>query len=94
MTIEKIRIGLVPIGEISEITSKSIAAHILGYLNLDVDILPPMEHPGYAHDGKRLQYDAGAILKAFESGPFHNYAKIIGDLDVDIFVPIVSHVFG
>lgn len=94
MTIEKIRIGLVPIGEISEITSKSIAAHILGYLNLDVDILPPMEHPGHAHDGKRLQYDAGAILKAIESGPFHNYAKIIGVLDVDIFVPIFTHVFG
>jgi archaemetzincin len=29
-----------------------------------------------------------------ESEPFQDYAKIIGVLDVDIFVPILNHVFG
>ena len=94
MTSERISIGLVPIGEVSEITSKSIAAHILGYLHLGVDILPALGHPTYAHNQKRIQYDAGAILKAMESGPFHNHAKLIGVLDVDLFVPILTHVFG
>ncbi len=94
MTSERTRIGLVPIGEVSELTSKSIAAHILGYLDLDVDIIPSWEHPTYAHDRKRLQYDAGAILKAMESEPFHDQAKVIGVLDVDLFVPILTHVFG
>ena len=90
----KIRMGVVPIGNIPEITSKTIAAHILGYLNLKADILPPLEHPAYAHDKGRLQYDAGAILKALESEPFHGYTKVIGLLDVDLFVPILTHVFG
>lgn len=94
MTSERISIGLVPIGEVSEITSKSIAAHIVGYLHLDVDILPALAHPAYAHNQKRIQYDAGAILKAIESEPFRNHAKIIGVLDVDLFVPILTHVFG
>jgi len=94
MTTEKPRIGLLPMGKVPEMTSKTIAAHILGYLDLDVDILPSQEHPAYAHDQKRLQYDAGAILKAIESEPFQDYAKIVGILEVDIFVPILTHVFG
>lgn len=69
---------MVPIGEVSEITSKALAAHLLGYLNLEVDILPPLKHPVYAHNQKRLQYDAGVILKVMESEPFQDYAKIVG----------------
>ncbi|MGD2124526.1 MAG: archaemetzincin family Zn-dependent metalloprotease [Desulfobacteraceae bacterium] len=87
-------ICIVPIGKVSEITLKSIAAHILGYLNLDADIHPPLDHPTYAYDERRVQYDAGAILNAFESMPFHDYDKVIGLLDVDLYVPIFTHVFG
>ena len=85
---------MVPIGEVSQITSKSIAAHMLGYLDLDVDILPALADPTYAHDLKRAQYDAGTILKAMELEPFQGHAKVIGVLDVDLFVPILTHVFG
>lgn len=94
MILKKRCIGLVPIGEVSEIVSKSIAAHILGYIDLPVDILPPLEHPAFAYDRKRLQYDAGAILNSLDSGAFHDYAKVIGILEVDIFVPILTHVYG
>ncbi len=94
MTSKKTRIGLVPIGEVPQITSKSVAAHIIGYLDLDVDVLPALDHPSYAHNRTRLQYDAAAILKAMESEPFHGHAKLIGVLDVDLYVPIFTHVFG
>jgi archaemetzincin len=87
-------IGVVPFGKVSEIASKAIAARILGYLHISVDIARPLAHPGYAYDQGRLQYDAGDILKAFESIPFHDYEKVIGLLDVDLFVPILSYVFG
>lgn len=86
--------GVVPIGNVPEITCKTIVAHISGYLSLDADILPPLEHPAYALDEKRLQYNASTILKALESEHFHDYAKVLGVLDVDIFVPIFTHVFG
>ncbi len=86
--------GLAPIGDVPEITSKAIAAHILGYMNLNVDILPPLEHPAYALHEKRLQYDAGTILKALEEASFHEYEKVIAVLDVDLFVPILTYVFG
>ena len=88
------RIGLIPIGEIPEIIPKIIAGHLLGYLHLTADILPPMEHPYYAMDKKRLQYDAGLILKEMESRAFAPFAKLIGVVNLDIFVPIFTHVYG
>jgi archaemetzincin len=94
MNLRKIRMGVVPIGNIPEIATKTVAAHILGYLNLDSDILPPLKRPEYAHDERRLQYNAGTILKTLDLETFPNYSKLIGVLDVDIFVPILTHVFG
>ena len=94
MSAKQRHIGVVPIGEVPEITSKTIAAHILGYLNLKADILPPMNHPAYAYDKQRFQYNAGTIIKDFESRPFHNHDKLIGLLDVDLFIPIFTYVFG
>ena len=87
-------IGVVPFGAVDGIVLKSIAAHILGYLRIDTEIFSPLEYPGYAYDPRRLQYDAGAILKAFESASFQGCAKVIGVLDADLFVPILSYVFG
>ena len=52
-------VGVVPLGEVPEIALKVIAAHISGYFNLSVQILPPLVHPDYAFDEKRFQYNAG-----------------------------------
>jgi len=87
-------IGVVPIGDIPEMVPRTVAAHMLGYMGLNADILPPLEEPAYAHDEKRFQYNAMLILKALEHERFSDYAKVIGVLDVDIFVPLFTHVFG
>jgi archaemetzincin len=94
MSQKKTLVGVVPFGNIPEIIPKAVAAIILGYLNLDADVLLPLEHPAYAYDQKRLQYDAGTILKDFEYQPFNHYSKIIGVLEVDLFIPIFTFVFG
>jgi len=87
-------IGVVPVGEVTGIAPEVIGAYILGNLNFHADILPPLEHPTYAYDEGRLQYNAGTIIKTFESMPFHGYEKVIAVLEVDLFVPIFAHVFG
>lgn len=87
-------IGVVPLGEVCELTVKSIAANILGYLHLDTLILPPMEHPMYAYNERRHQYDAGAMITAMESLSFPQCDKIVGVVDLDLFIPIFAHVFG
>ena len=87
-------IGVVAIGEVPKNVLKVVAAHITGYLNLKTEVLPSLQHPSYAHDSRRQQYDAGIILSTLESTPIHNHEKIIGVLNVALFVPIFTHVFG
>ncbi len=94
MTQIKPRIAVLPMGEVPDIFPKSIAAHILGNFDLDSDILSPDKHPAYALDKRRLQYDAAVILKSLQSREFHDHSKVIGILDVDLFVPILTYVYG
>jgi len=88
------RIGIIPIGDIPDIVPKVIAAHISGYLDLQTILLEPMQTPFYALDRQRLQYDVGVILQHLESGWFNSVDKVIGIMDVDLFVPVFTHVFG
>ena len=94
MTSKKISVGVMPLGNISEIALQVIADHIAGCFKLATQILPPMEPPDAAFDERRLQYNAGIIIEAFESIHFDNHDKIIGVLDKDLFIPIFTHVFG
>lgn len=88
------RIGVIPIGDISDIAPKVIAAHISGYLDLQAILLEPMQNPSYALDMQRLQYNVGPILQHLESGLFDSVDKVIGIMDIDLFVPVFTHVFG
>jgi len=88
------RIGIIPIGDIPDIAPKVIAAHISGYLDLQAILLEPMQTPSYALDRQRRQYDAGSILQHLESGFFDSVDKVVGIMDVDLFVPVFTHVFG
>ena len=91
-------VGIQPIGAIDETYAKTVAAAFLGELNLSARILTPMEHPEYAFNEKRIQYDAGMIIKELESmyfsGNFSGIKKVIALIDVDLFIPVFSHVMG
>ena len=88
------RIGVIPFGDMPAIAPKIIAAHISGYLNLPAVVLGPMENPAYALDRQRLQYNVATILQHLESIFSSAKVKVIGILDVDLFVPVFSHVYG
>lgn len=98
MSYKKQIIGIVPIGDTDKIAVKVIAAHITGYLNFDAEIVTPLEKPDYAYDEKRFQYNAGIILKQFSEMFFEKFDKkfdkIVGVASVDLFVPILTYVFG
>jgi len=94
MNSKKRFIGVVAIGEVSQIALKVITDHISGCFNLSAQILPSIEQPEYALDERRLQYNAGIIIEAFESMHFSDHDKVIAVLNEDIFIPIFTHVFG
>jgi len=85
---------VLPIGHIPEILSKSVAAYIQGYLNLDTDTLPPFPAPSYAFDKKRLQYNAALIIEKIEKEASDRHKKILGIVNVDLFIPVFTHVLG
>ena len=87
-------IGVFAFGDVPAIFLKVIAAHIEAYLQGDARILPSHPHPYYAFDPHRLQYDCGLILKAMEAEKFDGCEKVVGVLTVDLFVPILTHVYG
>jgi archaemetzincin len=87
-------IGVVSIGEVPKAALLDIAGHIQTHLNLVPVVLPPMQTPSYAYDERRRQYNAATILKAFGSLPFQDYDKVIGVLNVDLFIPVFTHVLG
>ncbi len=93
-----IRVGVAPMGRVPDIAAEVVAAQFIGTFNIAADILPPLEHPQYAFDERRAQYNAGLILKALESSEsdvlFRECDKVIAVMDADLFVPIFTHVFG
>ena len=94
MSAETKQVGVVAVGDAPSMAVKVIAAHVTGYLNLPADTLSPWKLPREAYDPKRLQYNAARLLQAFESKRLDTYNKVIAVFDVDLFVPIFTHVFG
>jgi archaemetzincin len=85
---------ILPMGTIPEILTQSVAAHIQAYLYLEPDILPPAPAPVYAFDQKRLQYNAAPVIAKIESRASKDHSKILGIVDVDLFIPVFTHVLG
>lgn len=94
MTSDQKCIGVVSFEDVPAIVLKIIAAHISGYFNLPAQILPSIKLPEHTLDGKRLQYDAGIILRSLESVDFNPCQKVIGVLCSDLYIPIFEYVFG
>ncbi|WP_167527970.1 zinc metallopeptidase [Desulfosarcina alkanivorans] len=85
---------MIPFEEASTTAAKVIAAHVSGYLDLPADILPPVDIPFAALDETRLQYNAATLIGAIEAMPLADYFRAIALLDVDLFIPLFTHVFG
>jgi archaemetzincin len=87
-------VAVLPFGDAPRIATKVIAAHVSGYLNLAAETLPPSTIPHHALDPGRLQYNAGTLIEAIESMELTDYFKIIALFEVDLYIPLLTHVFG
>jgi archaemetzincin len=71
----------------------AVRAHVEAELRVEVATGFEPERPGEAWDVRRRQYETGRILKWLESRHV-GAAKILGLTDVDLFIPILTFVFG
>lgn len=91
---QKNLIAVIPLGDVSDIVSKIMAANIQAAFSLPVKILPPVKLPEHTFDKNRMQYNAGAILEWLDKADMGTADKIIALCSVDLFIPIFTHVFG
>lgn len=91
---EKGCIVVLPMGKVPESALDAVSDHIPLYFNHHTRILPPLKTPRYAFDEQRNQYNAATIIKTLESLNFEDHAKVIALVNVDLFIPIFTHVMG
>jgi archaemetzincin len=72
---------------------ETVRAHVGTELRVSVATGFEPERPGEAWDVRRRQYETGRILKWLESRQV-DAAKVLGLTDVDLFIPILTFVFG
>jgi archaemetzincin len=87
-------VGVIPLGDVPFAVLESLASHIDTHLQIPSEILPGLENPSHAMDAKRRQYNAAAILKHLENLHLRDHLKVVGVLNVDLFIPVFTHVFG
>jgi archaemetzincin len=87
-------LGVIPMGRLGDLAVHIVAAHLQTFLEIPVDILGPREVPEDAFQNHRQQFDAGIILKHLARLPHPKHSRIVGLTNVDLCIPILTHVFG
>jgi len=87
-------VGILPVGEIDGSLVQSVAGSLSGEFHVPGNILPAVAPFLDAFDNRRVQYDAGVIIKKLENMDFSGYAKVIALFDEDLFIPVFSFVLG
>ncbi len=61
---------------------------------LPAEVHPPWFDPERAYDPARGQYDSTHLLAALRTSPRPDAARVVGVAAVDLFVPVLTYVFG
>jgi len=93
MSKEKI-IAVQPLGGVSEDLLKGIDTDVQSTYQIQTERLPNQPMPEEAYDPRRGQHNCYPILKFLNNLKPEHAVKILGVTDVDLFIPILTHVFG
>lgn len=83
-----------PLGSIDEEILDCVTTSLATSSKMAVKVLPAMGEPSYAYDEKRGQYSSKRVLKRLSACCPRETFKIIGVTRVDLYVPILTFVFG
>ncbi len=83
-----------PIGFVHEDVLGCVSASIETRSKMIVRVLPAMADPTYAYDEGRGQYSSKRVLKRLAACCPRETFKIIGVTQVDLYIPILTFVFG
>jgi archaemetzincin len=86
-------VGVLRLGAVGEAVSNIVAANLQQVFRVPVDILPARPTPEFAYSERRKQYHAALILKKLAESR-RPHARILAIVSVDLFIPVLTHVFG
>ena len=86
-------IALVPLGQVDESVLTIVGRGLRQAFDRAYVIAAPLSHPDYAHDQRRGQYLADAILAQLGSLGLPA-ERWLGVVDVDLYTPGLNFVFG
>lgn len=88
-------IALVPLGNVDSRLLQKMKNDLGRVLERPVVMVRGMTEPRYAFHPKRNQYLSTAILNTLlKQSEYQPYEKILGIVDVDLYVPDLHFVFG
>jgi archaemetzincin len=87
-------ISLVPVGEVPRSHLESLAEGLTSRLQVACTISAQGLDLGFAYDSLRGQYHSSAILKRLRRLPTAESWRVLGVADADLFIPILTYVFG
>ncbi|MEW6260348.1 MAG: hypothetical protein AB1547_10640 [Thermodesulfobacteriota bacterium] len=91
--ISRPHLDLFPFGDVEERILAVMAGHLQTIIGLNVMIQAAEHKPEYAFSERRGQYEAGKIL--LRLAELENGAAFrLGVVDVDLYLPILTHIFG
>ena len=87
-------IAVQPLGDVRADVLEVIAANLQTFFQIRTKVFPDQPIPDGAYNAHRGQYNCYPVLQFLGTlGPDHAI-KIIGVTEVDLFIPILTYVFG
>lgn len=83
-----------PIGNFDAEITETVEKGIRRIYGFPATILPLLENAGFAFDLIRNQYHSTPILEKLESCAPSFALKVLAITDVDLFIPVLTHVYG
>ncbi len=89
------RLILVPFGALPEDVPRELSRRVLPALPLSGSAVAPPADPSFAFDPERGQYGSTRLVEALAAGGLAGPGdRVLGVIDADLFVPILTFVFG
>ncbi|MBS1257880.1 MAG: hypothetical protein MAG551_00933 [Candidatus Scalindua arabica] len=93
-SMSKKKVCIIPIGTIDKEILHYTQKELEDRFNVKIDIGRQLEDPIYAYHKHKMQYHSTKILKRIHKLGLTGYDRILGIVDVDLYVPERTFVFG
>ena len=88
------KLYIMPIGKVDKDALAYLQNNLCQRFNLRCHLLEPIKIPDEALNKKRRQYYSPSILQAILSNAPSDYHRILGIVEVDLYVPGLNFIFG